>query len=59
MRQLHQEIVKAIADPGIKEQLVALSAEGVGSTPQAFRAVLRKDLAKWAQGAREANIEVR
>lgn len=58
VRRLHQEIVKAIADPGIKAQLVALGAQGVGSTPEEFRAVLRADIAKWAQVAREANVKV-
>ena len=58
VRRLHHEIVKALAAPEIKEQLLALSAEGVGSTPEEFRAVLRKDLAKWAKVARAANVKV-
>jgi tripartite-type tricarboxylate transporter receptor subunit TctC len=55
--QLHAEIVKAIGDPSLKQQFSALSAEAVGSTPEEFRAVLQKDLVKWAKVAREANVK--
>ncbi|MGH8639366.1 MAG: Bug family tripartite tricarboxylate transporter substrate binding protein [Burkholderiales bacterium] len=57
VRRLYEEIVKAIADPTLKEQFTALSADAVGSTPAQFRAVLRKDIAKWAKVAREANVK--
>ena len=57
VRQLHGEIVKAIADPAVQQQFAGLGAEPVGSTPEAFRAVLQKDLVKWAKVAREANVK--
>ena len=57
VRQLYEEIVKAIADPALKEQFTALSADAVGSTPAQFRAVLQKDIAKWAKVARDANVK--
>jgi tripartite-type tricarboxylate transporter receptor subunit TctC len=57
VRQLRAEVVKAIGDPGMKQQFNALSAEAVGSTPEEFRAVLQKDLAKWAKVARAANVK--
>jgi tripartite-type tricarboxylate transporter receptor subunit TctC len=57
VRRLHEAIVEAIADPALKEQFTALSADAVGSTPAQFREVLRKDIAKWAKVAREANVK--
>ena len=57
VRQLHAEIVKAIGDPSLKQQFAALSAEAVGSTPEEFRAVLQKDIVKWAKVARDANVK--
>jgi tripartite-type tricarboxylate transporter receptor subunit TctC len=57
VRQLHAHIVKAISEPAMKQQFAALGAEGVGSTPEAFRALLEKDLMKWAKVAREANVK--
>jgi tripartite-type tricarboxylate transporter receptor subunit TctC len=49
--------VKAVKDPGMKDQFAALSAEPVGSTPEEFTAVLKQDLAKWAKVARQANVK--
>lgn len=57
VRQLHGEIVKAIADPSLKQQFTALGAEGVGSTPGEFRALLEQDLVKWNKVARAAKVE--
>jgi tripartite-type tricarboxylate transporter receptor subunit TctC len=57
VQRLHNELVKAIASPDISEQLVALGAEPVGSTPEAFVAVLKRDLVKWQKVAREANVK--
>jgi tripartite-type tricarboxylate transporter receptor subunit TctC len=50
-------VVKAVNDPALKEQFSALSAEPVGSTPEEFTAVLKRDLVKWAKVARQANVK--
>ena len=57
VRRIRSEVVKAINDPALKEQFAALSAEPIGSTPEAFTAVLRRDLAKWSKVARQANVK--
>jgi tripartite-type tricarboxylate transporter receptor subunit TctC len=57
VRRVRSEVVKAINDPGLKEQFVALSAEPIGSTSAEFATVLRRDLAKWAKVARQANVK--
>jgi tripartite-type tricarboxylate transporter receptor subunit TctC len=58
VRRLHAEIVKVITDATIQQQFAGLGAEPVGSTPDAFRSVLEKDLVKWAKVAREAKVKV-
>jgi tripartite-type tricarboxylate transporter receptor subunit TctC len=57
LKQLHAHSVKAVNDPQLKQQFAALGAEGVGSTPEAFRAILEKDLQKWARVARDAGVK--
>ena len=57
VRRLRNEVVKAINDPALKDQFAALSAEPVGSTPEEFTTVLKRDLAKWAKVARQANVK--
>ena len=58
VRRIHGEIVKVIGDAAVKQQFAGLGAEPVGSTPDAFRSVLEKDLVKWAKVAREAKVKV-
>jgi tripartite-type tricarboxylate transporter receptor subunit TctC len=55
--QLHREMVRALSDSAVRQQFAGLSAEAVGSTPDEFRAVLKKDLVKWAKVARDANVK--
>jgi tripartite-type tricarboxylate transporter receptor subunit TctC len=57
VRRLRNEVVKAVNDPALKEQFSALSAEPVGSTPEEFTVVLKRDLVKWAKVARQANVK--
>jgi tripartite-type tricarboxylate transporter receptor subunit TctC len=54
--QLSQEISRLVRQPDIVQRLHGLNLEPVGSTPQAFAATLRADLAKWAQLVRELDI---
>jgi tripartite-type tricarboxylate transporter receptor subunit TctC len=41
----------------MREQLAALGAEPVGSTPEELAAVLRSDVVKWTKIARQANLQ--
>lgn len=47
--RLHAETVKMLNDPGMREKLLALGLELVGSTPREFRAYLNEELAKWGK----------
>lgn len=57
VRRLQREVVVAITDRGMREQLAALGAEPVGSTPEELAAVLKHDVVKWAKIARQANLQ--
>jgi tripartite-type tricarboxylate transporter receptor subunit TctC len=55
---IQREVAKALALPDVAERLKAMSYEGVGSTPEAFDAYFRSELAKFARIVREARIPV-
>jgi tripartite-type tricarboxylate transporter receptor subunit TctC len=57
VRRLNAEAAKALTAPGMREQFAAMGAEPIGGTPEEFAAVLKRDLAKWARIAREANVK--
>jgi tripartite-type tricarboxylate transporter receptor subunit TctC len=50
-------VAKALELPDVKERLAADGAEGVGSTPAEFAAVIKEEIDKWAKVAKEAKIE--
>jgi tripartite-type tricarboxylate transporter receptor subunit TctC len=55
---IQREVAKALALPDVAERLKAMSYEGVGSTPEAFDAYFRSELAKFAKIVKDANIPV-
>ena len=55
--RLHGAAMLALKTDEMKEKLAGDGAEPEGSTPEAFVALIRSELAKWAKVAREANIE--
>jgi tripartite-type tricarboxylate transporter receptor subunit TctC len=50
-------VVKALADPGVKNNLAAQGAEPVGSTPEEHEAFNKSEIAKWIKVTREAGIK--
>jgi len=54
---LHREIVAAMAQPDVKEKMVALGFEAVASTPDEFTARIRAEIPKWGKVIRDANIK--
>jgi tripartite-type tricarboxylate transporter receptor subunit TctC len=54
--RLHAEIVRALAQPDVRERLAADGAEPVGSTPEQFAAFIKSEIDKWARVARAAGI---
>ena len=54
--RLHAEIVRALAEPDVRERIAGLGAEPVGNSPAEFAAMQRAEAARWTRLAKEANI---
>lgn len=55
--RLHGAVITGLAAKDLREQFSALGAEAVGGTPDELAAVVKRDIAKWAQVARAANVK--
>ena len=55
--RLHTEVVKILRSPDIKERLLSMGAEPVGSTQEQFGAFIKSETAKWAKVIRDGNIK--
>lgn len=55
--KLQAAVATALELPDVKERLAADGAEGVGSTPAEFAALIKEELEKWAKVAKDAKIE--
>jgi tripartite-type tricarboxylate transporter receptor subunit TctC len=53
---IQRETAKALNAPDVRERIVAMGQEIVGSTPAEFDARFKADLAKFARIVREARI---
>lgn len=42
--------------PEIRERIMSVGTEPLGTTPEQFAAQIRSDMAKWSKVARAANI---
>jgi len=54
--RLNREIVRILKLPEMQERLLALGADPVGSTPDAFAAFIRSEHDKWARVIRHAGM---
>ena len=54
---LQQEIVDVLAMPDLKERLVALGLDAIGSTPEDFTTQMKLELEKWAKVIEAAKIK--
>ncbi|HEV7394856.1 MAG TPA: tripartite tricarboxylate transporter substrate binding protein [Burkholderiales bacterium] len=54
--RLHTEIVKAMNIPDVREKLIGLGTEPVGSTPEEFGAFMKSETGKWGLVIKSANI---
>lgn len=55
---LSAAMVKALQLPDVRQRLIALGYEPLGSTPEEFAANLRSEMAKWAKAVKDAGIRV-
>ena len=58
VNRLSAEIAKIAKSPEMREKLVAMGAEPVGGTPDEFKAVIDRDIAKWKPLAQKVGIKV-
>lgn len=55
--KLHGEIARALAAPDVRERFTNLAVEPRTNSPEAFRALIESDLARWAKVVRDAGIK--
>ena len=58
VERLNKADIKLLAQPEVKEKLLNQGAEAVGDSPSQLGAVVKKELAKWKQVVKTANIKV-
>jgi len=56
--QLHQAFVKVLSMPDVKERILGLGADPVGSSPEEFAAFIRKEIATWSKVIKEVGIKI-
>jgi len=56
--RLHDEFVKALAAPDVREKMLNLGAEPVGNTPGEFAAYVRSEAAKYAKLVKASGAKV-
>jgi tripartite-type tricarboxylate transporter receptor subunit TctC len=56
VRRINQEVVRYISTPEAKERLASGGTEPAGTTPEAFAAVIKSDMAKWGKMIKDAGI---
>ncbi|MCC7486447.1 MAG: tripartite tricarboxylate transporter substrate binding protein [Burkholderiales bacterium] len=54
--RLHAEIVKVLADPGLRSRITGVGAQAVGGTPRELGAFIRKELETWSVVVKAAGI---
>jgi len=58
IERLNKAALKVLAQPEVKEKLLSQGAEAVGDTPNQLAEVVKKEIAKWKQVVKAANIKV-
>ncbi|MEO7725713.1 MAG: tripartite tricarboxylate transporter substrate binding protein [Burkholderiales bacterium] len=56
--RLNQAIVKSLAIPEVKERILGLGADPVGSTPEEFATFIKKEMATWSKVIKEVGITI-
>lgn len=55
--KLNRALNTVVAEPSVREKLLAQGSEGVGGTPEALGQIVMAELPKWAKLATDANIK--
>lgn len=57
VRRLHQETVRALAQPDVRAKLAEQGLEPIGNSPEEFAAAIRAETPTWAKLVKDANIQ--
>ncbi|MBC7380988.1 MAG: tripartite tricarboxylate transporter substrate binding protein, partial [Burkholderiaceae bacterium] len=57
IKRLHDEVVKALANPEVKDRMTKLGADPFPMTPDAFNAFIRTEMDSAARIAKAANLK--
>jgi tripartite-type tricarboxylate transporter receptor subunit TctC len=57
VERLHNEFVKALAVPEVKERITGLGADIVAGSPQELEALIKSEIPKWIKVAKETGIK--
>jgi len=57
VNRIQQEVARVVKLPEIRERLDQMSIVPSGNTPEEFRAIIARDIAKWTVVAKAANIK--
>jgi tripartite-type tricarboxylate transporter receptor subunit TctC len=58
VKKLHDEIVKAVASPDVKEKLAAQGGDPFPMTPEKFGALVKQDLSRWEKIVKDSGARV-
>jgi tripartite-type tricarboxylate transporter receptor subunit TctC len=58
VRRLNAEIVRILNMPDVRDKLKGLGAETVGNTPEEFGALVKSEVAKWADVVKKSGAQV-
>lgn len=56
IQRMHDEVVKILAQPDVRDTLIKAGAEPVGSTPAEFGDFIRSETVKWGAAVKQAGI---
>jgi tripartite-type tricarboxylate transporter receptor subunit TctC len=57
VNRIQQEVARVVKLPEIRERLDQMSIVPSGNTPEEFRRIIARDIAKWTAVAKAANIK--
>ena len=57
VKRLQEEVARVVKLPEIRERLDQMSIVPSGNTPEEFRAIIARDIAKWTAVAKAANVK--
>lgn len=57
VQRLHADVAKILAQPEVKERVSGLGFDVIASTPDAFAAQVRAEIAKWTKVVKDAGIK--